>query len=387
MLKLFSDRRRHDHLVKLLATYEFKGEFYLLFPWAKANLREYWKQTPVPQFSGFTVKWFLRQCKGIASGLLSIHGYQTTGDALEDLANIESSLDDTDPGCTHPDGRTYSRHGDIKPENILWSDEDTPDDEPHFNEEGILLISDFGLMKAYQDLTVFRQTPEQARGSAQYEPPEVAEPGAPKVVSRAYDIWSLGCVYLEFLTWLVGNFEGLEAFRNARSSGGDNETFFTLIDDGLPDHSCKAIVKQSVQEWIYRLHRMPRCSEFIHDFLDLITHHMLVTDPKERIHCGPLNEKLTDMVKRAERISKYLVPWGSSPAPKCGIEAVVSERNERQRPPNPMDGSPLPKRPSVARNPGAARKARPLSHTELQMLSQPSSPTSYKYSQGSVAYL
>jgi serine/threonine protein kinase len=215
-------------LIKLLATYEFKGEFYLLFPWAKANLREYWKQTPAPECSPFTAKWVLRQCKGIASGLLRIHGYQGTLDALEDLGAAYPPPEGTGRHCPESNGRTYNRHGDIKPENILWSDEDTCDDDIHFNERGILLISDFGLMKSYKDLTIFRQTPEEVRGSAMYEPPEVAESRGPKVFSRAYDVWSLGCVYLEFVTWLVTNFEGLENFREARLSEGNNASFFML---------------------------------------------------------------------------------------------------------------------------------------------------------------
>ena len=107
MLKHFSDRRQHDHLIKLFATFEFRGAFYLLFPYAKSNLRDYWKQTPRPEFSIFTVKWVLRQCKGIASALQRIHGYQTTFDALETLAAIQAASSDAGLGFTDPNERLY----------------------------------------------------------------------------------------------------------------------------------------------------------------------------------------------------------------------------------------------------------------------------------------
>jgi serine/threonine protein kinase len=381
MLKMFSESRQHAHLIKLLATYEFQGSFYLLFPYAKANLRDYWKQTPIPEFSDFTVKWFLRQCKGIASAVQRIHGYQSTLDASEDLARIKSSPDVTESSFPDAEGRFYGRHGDIKPENILWSDEDTLDEDHRFNEQGILLITDFGLMKTHKTLTQNRVLSEQAAGSAPYEPPEVAEPRVCTTASRSHDIWSLGCVYLEFITWLIGTLRDLEHFQDIRSvtwNGHTDETFFRLVDAGLSGRPREAVVKESVQEWIAQLHSKPRCSEFVHDFVNLISRHMLVPDPKARIHCGPLNEKLTGMVKRAEEDSNYLVPRDPLLVQRWGADT--------QLPPNPKNGSPLPKRPSVANKLYTLERSRTLPRIDWQPLSQPSSPNSSRYFQGLVGY-
>ena len=282
--------------------------------------------------------------------------------------------------CNSGRNATDSRHGDIKPENILWSDEDTLDEDAHFNEQGILLIADFGLMKCHKTRTEFRITPEQARGSVPYEPPEVAEPRISKTVSRSYDIWSLGCVYLEFITWLVCGFDELERFRASRAKGVDDETFFTLIDNGLAGRPRKAVLKQSVQDWIEVLHTKSRCSEFIHELLNLISRYMLVADPKERIHCGPLNEKLTIMVNRAKNDANYLVRrWETSTA--------ASTPNYPEPTPDAKDGSPLPKRPSVASKLSALERSRNLSRTQWQALSQPSSPKSGRYGRELVGYL
>ncbi|KAG0646847.1 3-phosphoinositide-dependent kinase 2, partial [Hyphodiscus hymeniophilus] len=310
MLAIFSESRQHAHLIRLLATFEFKGAFYLLFPYAKANLRDYWKQTPVPEFSEFTTKWLLRECKGIASAVQRIHGYQTTLEATE----AESDLFDLNEVCSsfsESEERVYGRHGDIKPENILWSDEDTLDADLRFNDQGVLLIADFGLMRVHKTQTRFRVLPEQAAGSAPYEPPEMAEPRICTVASRLHDIWSLGCVYLEFITWLVCTQDGLQQLlesRSVRSNNGVDETFYTLIDNGISGPPRKAILKESVQRWIRELHNKPRCSEFVHDFVNLIADHMLIADQHQRIRCGPLNEKLAQMVRKAEEDCDYLVP-------------------------------------------------------------------------------
>jgi serine/threonine protein kinase len=386
MLKLFSNRRRHDHLIRLLATYEFKGEFYLLFPYAKYNLRDYWEQTPDPDFTQFTVKWVLRQCKGIASAIQRIHGYQTTFEAKEAAKSSQSTRDGAELESAGPNGRLYSRHGDIKPENILWSDEDTLEEDPHFNDQGILLIADFGLMRSHKISTEFRVSPEQVKGSIPYEPPEVAEPRVCTTVSRAYDIWSLGCVYLEFVTWIVCSFDELQRFREVRLSGGHNEAFFTILDTGILSGTRKAIVKESVQEWIKGLHNRPRCSDFIHEFLNLIEHHMLIVDPKQRIHCGSLNEKLTDMVRRADEDSNYLLPQDPLLVQRRAIATAVSE-HDAQPPSFIKNGTPLPKRPSVANKAYTTEGSRTLNSTQWQLLSEPSSPTSCRYFHGLVGYL
>ncbi len=388
MHKMFSGKRQHSHLIKLLATYEYKGSFYLLFPYAKANLRSYWEQTPVPIFSVITVEWFLRQCKGIAFALLIIHGYQSTQDSLDALAQIQETQAESRTTSSEDGDRIYGRHGDIKPENILWSDEESTDVDPRFSEQGILLIADFGLMKYHKTLTKFH-APERVAGSATYEPPEVAGLTSRTKISRRYDIWSLGCVYLEFITWLVCGWKELDNFRRACDMIDNDGAFFTVLDNGLSGSSHQVIVKESVQEWIEDIHRKPRCSEFIHDVLDLISNHMLVVDPGERIHSGPLNEKLSTMVKKGRENQNYLVKPSFSHA-LGGRERKVQPRerkgpdlDEKRSTPSPKEGSPLPQRPSVAKNPRVSTHARSRSPpgTDLQSLSEAALPIS-KFIQG-----
>ena len=86
----------------------------------------------------------------------------------------------------------------------------------------------------------------------------------------------------------------------------DCDKFFTIVDDNLDGHRRRATVREGVKEWIEDLHRKPRCSDFIHEFLELIAGEMLVVDPHNRIHCGELSERFSKMVLKAEENSNYL---------------------------------------------------------------------------------
>src|SRR5439155_4315316 len=112
-----------------------------------------------------------------------------------------------------------------------------------------------------------------------------------KPVSRSYDIWSLGCLFLEFITWLLkgsAEISGFADFRGRLSSIGINEdNFFTIIND-------EAVVREKVIDWVSQLHEDKKCSKLIHDLLDLTMEKLLVVDSKERISAKELSEKLEE---------------------------------------------------------------------------------------------
>jgi hypothetical protein len=57
MLKKFS-HNKNEHLISLLVTFEQSRTFYLIFPWAEANLATHWcKVNPIPSFDRETVIW------------------------------------------------------------------------------------------------------------------------------------------------------------------------------------------------------------------------------------------------------------------------------------------------------------------------------------------
>jgi serine/threonine protein kinase len=107
-------------------------------------------------------------------------------------------------------GASY-RHGDMKPDNILWYLEG--------GEFGTLKIGDWGEAKEHQVVTALRHSTSTLSTTLRYQPPEVVtglrwtpEDEPRHVRSRLYDIWGFGCIALEFIIWLLYGKNGLTLF-------------------------------------------------------------------------------------------------------------------------------------------------------------------------------
>jgi serine/threonine protein kinase len=83
--------KRHPHLIKLLSTYKREEKYYLMFPYANANLRTYWEERPLPNFDEATVLWSIRQMAGVANALNHIHNFKVKI-LLNALGAEESSI-------------------------------------------------------------------------------------------------------------------------------------------------------------------------------------------------------------------------------------------------------------------------------------------------------
>jgi serine/threonine protein kinase len=203
-LKRFSGNNQHQHLINLLLTYHYRDQYHLLFDWADGNLLDYWKkQYPLsgdPARDCKFARWVCEQWLGVVEGLQAIHKY-TSHPSLP-------SRETKDP--SNP--RVHGRHGDLKPENILWfkrprSRQDTTDNL------GSFVISDFGLTMFHHNKTKSQVNPSNLARSPTYRPPEY---DVRKIVSQKCDIWSLGCVMLEFLIWYLLGWKGVEDFQTDR---------------------------------------------------------------------------------------------------------------------------------------------------------------------------
>jgi hypothetical protein len=245
MLKRLTGNLAHSHLISLLATYHHQGRYHLIFPWAPADLLGYWKnENPQPKNDRDTALWVAEQCQGLAEGLARIHRYQTyTGDSI--LNSALNKEDSQQPKNRNPKDvvkMLFGRHGDIKPANILWFPANTE------SGKGILKITDFGIAEFTTQNTSSRN---RVPNSPEYRAPETDLEGA--VISSSYDIWALGCVYLEFITWCFGGWARIEAFLDKRDTVDDyyhkfyTGTFFTYETDG-PTGKLQAKVKDAVHE-------------------------------------------------------------------------------------------------------------------------------------------
>lgn len=167
----------HKHLVTLLATYDHDNHYSMMFPWAECDLDMYWEKKnpqPTPRDVELT-RWVSQQCLGIMEAVDVIHR------------------------PTHLTDERFGRHGDIKAENILWYE------SLDKYGRGILVISDLGLASFNSEKSK-SMIPNKGLGvTPDYRPPECDIEGG--TISRAFDIWTLGCLYLEFMCWLLGGWQ------------------------------------------------------------------------------------------------------------------------------------------------------------------------------------
>lgn len=236
VLRKFNDET-HAHLTSLLATYEQFNKFYLIFPCAEANLEEYWKhQNPQPVMSHATILWMAEQCQGLANGLAQIHRWNSPpyGGKHDRLAV---------PTPSSQVSQLIGHHGDIKPENLLWFQ--SPAGGP---DGGILKITDFGQTEFKASRTTFNQSGKRAPVSPSFRPPEYDLKGGN---GRSHDIWALGCVFLDFIAWVLGGWEKISQFANARNSpdpgwhGIYTDVYFEVNNE---DGKKVAVIKSAVTE-------------------------------------------------------------------------------------------------------------------------------------------
>lgn len=263
-LKRFSSRN-NSNLIQLLATYHFQEVYCLLFPWADGNLRDFWMKHEPPTDDSLAfgrVMWMAEACYGLASGLLQIHNYQTTDEikkskwhlSAKAIAPVKAKAASRSPSKLreNPSNRPrFGRHGDLKPENILWFNENKNGDY------GILKISDFGLTKFHNRGSISETNERRTAGfSYTYRAPEIDLRSS---INQHYDMWTLGCLYLEFVTWFLMGWSEIDRQSEERSKeeaklGDDDwipeDTFFKLEKVERVE---KAVLKRcviKVSQWV-----------------------------------------------------------------------------------------------------------------------------------------
>lgn len=192
---------RHKHIIEMKAmiTWEGKGN-YFMFQWADGgSLRDLYERSPRPTLNATFVKQVLCQLVGLSSALNELHNYKK-----------------------HDKDNGSYRHGDLKPENILRFNNGT--------EVGLLKISDLGLAKHHICETGIRGPTVTRNGTPLYEPPEVIlEPEIAR--SRQYDIWSMGCVLLELLVWMIYGYDELVRFNHSMNSALGNSSVYWVMEE------------------------------------------------------------------------------------------------------------------------------------------------------------
>ncbi|KAH6953784.1 kinase-like domain-containing protein [Ilyonectria sp. MPI-CAGE-AT-0026] len=313
LLRFSSPNKGHKHIIQLLLSYEVRNKYFMIFPCAKSNLARFWEDTPSNTKSGQDSHWLIEQCLGIAEALCKIHKH------------------DSWKGNDH---RDRGRHGDIKPENILFF-------KGPKTEHGLLTIADFTLMRFHSLDSVDKTAPKDVGFSWTYRPPEV-DGGLEHGANQKHDVWSLGCVYLEFITWYLLGYYAIRGKYFEASNKGKVQTFSTLRvnDDGrdqdvpgdgffMETDNSDFVVKDSVTKWIEMLRRNEHCSEAMDDFLNLIEDCMLVAHHKDRSLMHGVLRGLTDILSQCKTNRDYFFQSNPSPGlPSECLPPLYDEKNQ-----------------------------------------------------------
>ncbi|OTB13671.1 hypothetical protein K445DRAFT_368493 [Daldinia sp. EC12] len=308
----------YARMIKAIAAIKQGNKFYFIFPWADVgNLRDFWRTHPSDNkkspLTAETLKWCLEEMREIACALEMLHE-------------------------TSKNNEKYGRHGDLKPENILVFKTSNSYTQFEQTRLGNLYIADMGLVRFHNILTPYRVVGTTTMaGTDRYVAPEVPtldKDNKPR--SRSYDIWSMGCIYLEFLIWLPYGYDELNIFNKPLINSFTSE-------NGLGVHTNVTRMIRYIRD------RDPRCTSdsVLRGLLDLIDKNLLIVEHKEpkgpgkgkeskkRITAKEMHRELKRLHEKAERDNHgYLSkPWNPPPKRLTGSpsNAMLSPAEARVR--------------------------------------------------------
>lgn len=135
-----------------------------------------------------------------------------------------------------------------------------------------------------------------------YEAPEVnGDKNLPR--SRRYDMWSMGCILLEFVVWLMYGQDPLKSFETARIENynpkiPDASFYVRRWQEEPPGYE----LNPAVEEAMKALTQDERCQgrTIIGDIVALIPMHLLQVDAEKRSDAEKWCAELNGLVSKAE---------------------------------------------------------------------------------------
>ncbi|KAK1830135.1 calcium and calcium/calmodulin-dependent serine/threonine-protein kinase [Podospora conica] len=288
------------HITKLLATIEVPGEhsgsgrtdYHLILEAADRNLEQLWRDYKWwDEFPGRGMpdldlhRWVASQCYGLTDALWRLHDFRPReGDMNQ---------------------KNHGLHCDIKPDNILhyerWKEDETAEPRGTVHAElGVLQLGDFGLSSFHSTRSVDNH--HIAGAFLDYAAPET---DIVLTHSPAADVWHLGCLFIDFATWLLDGPRGYERFLARRVTSvlrgkrGRFATFTPTTRDGRRPSSdpssqegspanqedCTRVdVNPKVLQHATYLCEHPNSTPFVRELIHLAVNYMLVmrdTDQKQ----------------------------------------------------------------------------------------------------------
>lgn len=215
----------HTNIIKVISAFQKGDSPHIICQWAEGgHLRDFWKQRDATSNNiAPVVLWALRELHNLFDALQAVH----------------------DHSC---------RHGDLKPENLLIQMNPQRSTDAHWTEHCRILIADFGLSKVHVQASGARfENTGTGSGEQRYEPPEVIHEG-PR--SHLYDNWSMACICLEFIIWLLWCNKGVQIFTDLVP----HQFWTTVLRTDSPTSRDTVLQSEVSQTMRWLQQNDPRCS-------------------------------------------------------------------------------------------------------------------------------
>jgi serine/threonine protein kinase len=265
-VKLLQD----DHLIKVVKAYKHGDRYNFIFPLAKTNLRHYIREphTYTQAQPPIIAHPLWQEALGLARGLHRVLVYEAPNDTR-----------------SRP---MYGYHLDLKPANIL------------VDPSGRLIITDFGLSEFLRPADVTSSRVRGRGGTEAYAPPEIDYEEI--ILNRKYDIWSLGCIFLEIAAFIVRGEAGVRDLDRARTlttpgTFNTDDRFFHHNPSGHNYELKPSIIRQI--KFLIMAVSVGVERTFVESFL-LIVVQMLRPDPISRISSSDVCIAISELLNRSQ---------------------------------------------------------------------------------------
>lgn len=241
---------RHPNIVEVLCCYAHLDKLNLVFRKAQGGTLKVFLNGPRPDHFASN-ETILVALSGLCSAVRAVHEFVSSGQKLELI------------GCHH----------DLKPANILV-------------EGSRFVLADFGLSKFKEARDSSGTPPRMVH--PYYAPPECCRQDISSEkpeVHRSGDIWSLGCIIAEVVTYMLDGAEGVKNFEKQRERTIDSVRTYRFHRGGAEE--------PAVTTWITKL----RCSESRTErMLGQLVQQMLQLDHRNRPKAQEVESKLQFIV-------------------------------------------------------------------------------------------
>lgn len=261
--------------MEAIITWSGRGK-YFMYKWPDGgNLRDFYASDPRPRLEAGFVCAIIQQLAGLVDALRMLHYLGAKG------------------------GSSY-RHRNLEPEDV-WRYEDG-------SRVGVMKLRDIGWGSHFLqgDSTLSRIS---------YGPPDETLDPDSAWSRRYYDTWSIGCIIMEFIIWLLYGTDELESFiHGIEETSSSRSPYWVVEEDGTRRW---AQVHPSVRACMDHIAKDPECSgtheTAIGDLLTIVRTRLLVVSvpsinvPRSQGRAGSkeLFNSIRGMLEKGKSNSEY----------------------------------------------------------------------------------